>query len=170
MRQLPKRKGADFKVKWTPPSALQKIDLILCDEGSQYEDTEWERLFTIIREQPHKPFTVVVADFQQLQPVGVGGSCRRFCEAMDTTELKTVYRSTDENHLVFLNGIRDGQPTRAGLEEYFDELHWKRRDLKECVADGMRQGEAAGEPFIWLTCTNRGSSELCVKLLWNSKA
>ena len=46
-----KRKGADSKVTWAPPSALRRIDLILCDEGSQCEDTEFERLFTSIREQ-----------------------------------------------------------------------------------------------------------------------
>ena len=41
-----KRKGKDSKVTWTPPSALRKIDLILADEGSQYEDQEWQRLFS----------------------------------------------------------------------------------------------------------------------------
>lgn len=61
-----KRLGADSKVRWSPPSALRKYDLIFCDEGSQYDDLEWSRLFTCTREQPHKPFTAVVADFKQL--------------------------------------------------------------------------------------------------------
>ena len=71
-----KRKGADSKVTWAPPSALRRIDLILCDESSQNEDTEFERLFTSVREQPHKPFTVIVADFQQLRTVGSGLKCK----------------------------------------------------------------------------------------------
>ena len=64
-----KRPGADSKVQWTPPSALRRIDLILCDEGSQYENQEWDRLFQVVKEQPHAPFLGIVADFQQLQPV-----------------------------------------------------------------------------------------------------
>ena len=86
-----KRKGADGKVRWTPPSALRRIDLILCDEASQYEDKEWERLYTCIKEQPHAPFTVVTADFQQLAPVVQGGLCRGFCERMQPVTLKTVF-------------------------------------------------------------------------------
>ena len=45
-----KRKGADSKVTRAPPSALRHIDLILCDEGSQNGDTEFNRLFTSVRE------------------------------------------------------------------------------------------------------------------------
>ena len=33
-----KRAGRDSRITWTPPSALRRIDLILLDEGSQYED------------------------------------------------------------------------------------------------------------------------------------
>ena len=47
-----KRPGADSKVKWSPPSALRRIDLILVDEASQYDDREWVRLFQCIKEQP----------------------------------------------------------------------------------------------------------------------
>ena len=120
-----KRAGADSKVTWTPPSALRGIELILCDEGSQYEDQEWGRFFASVQEQPHKPFTVLVADFQQLQPVVSGGLCRSFSEKMDTVPLKTVYRSEDNSHLIFLNRIRCEQPERPVLEEYFAERHWK---------------------------------------------
>ena len=94
-----KRKGADSKVTWAPPSSLRRIDLFLCDKDSEYEATEFERLFTSTQEQPHKPFTVIVADFQQLQPVGSGLQCRHYCEQMKTAELKTVRRSEDEDHL-----------------------------------------------------------------------
>ena len=63
------RPGADSKVQWAPPSALRRIDHILCDEGSQCEDKEWDRLFQVVKEQPHSPFLCIVADFQQLQKV-----------------------------------------------------------------------------------------------------
>lgn len=87
-------------------------------------------MFQCIKEQPHQPFTAVVADFQQLQPVVSGGSCQRFCECMDTVELKTVYRTQDHEHLVFLNSIRLVQPNRPELVEYFAERHWEQRELQ----------------------------------------
>ena len=43
-----KRAGTDSRITWTPPSALRRIDLILLDEGSQYEDREWVRLLVVI--------------------------------------------------------------------------------------------------------------------------
>ena len=60
------------------------------------QDIEFERLFTSIQEQPHTPFTV--GDSQQLQPVGSGLQCRHYCEQTKTAEMKTVYRSEDEDH------------------------------------------------------------------------
>ena len=69
------KRRSDGKVTWAPPSVLRRMDLILADEGSQYEDQEWERFFTSIKEQPHYPFVCTVADFQQLQPVNSGGLC-----------------------------------------------------------------------------------------------
>ena len=38
-----KRPGPDGKVVWAPPSALRRIDLILVDEASQYDNKEWKR-------------------------------------------------------------------------------------------------------------------------------
>ena len=101
-----KRPGADSKVKWSPPSALRRIDLILIDEASQYDDKEWIRLKQCIKEQPQSPFTAAVADFQQLQPLGTGKYCRQDCESMETQTLDTVYRTDDPDHLLFLNRIR----------------------------------------------------------------
>ena len=56
-----KRPGADSKVAWAPPSALRKIDVLLCDEASQFEDLDWRRFFVSVKEQPHKPYCAVVA-------------------------------------------------------------------------------------------------------------
>ena len=118
-----KRPGKDSQVRWTPPSALRKIDLILVDEASQYDDREWHRFFTSVREQPHVPFVAVVADFQQLQPVVMGGLCEKMCKLlMDmacNVILETVYRSKDPDHLLFCNRIRDGQPSRDELSKLF---------------------------------------------------
>jgi hypothetical protein len=156
-----KRPGADAKVTWTPPSAPRQYDLVLLDEASQYDDPEWERLYTTSKEQPHKPFAVVVADFQQFQPVSGGDRCQAFCQRMQIVKLDTVYRSADEQHLLFLNRLREGQPSREVLIEYFDDRHWRRRSMQECVAHGMSMAEQQREPLTWLTNTNAGSAEVC---------
>ena len=117
--------GADGRVQFAPPSALRRIDLFLVDEASQYDDREWMNFFTSIREQPHAAYVALVGDFQQLQPLDGGGFCQESCKCMDQALLRTVYRSTDEEHLVFLNRMRESQPTRAVLEEYFAGWHWK---------------------------------------------
>jgi hypothetical protein len=114
---LYKRPGADGKVTWSPPSVLRRMELILIDEGSQYDDREWQRLFTSILEQPHKPLVVGVADFQQLQPVVSGGLCKKTLEICERITLQTVYRSTDKEHLLFQNRIRFQQPSRACLKD-----------------------------------------------------
>ena len=105
-----KRPGPDGKVRWAPPSALRRIDLILVDEASQYDDREWQRLTQSVTEQPHRPYVVTVADFQQLQPVASGGLCRRLTASWPTVTLDTVYRSTDPEHLLFQNRISETKP------------------------------------------------------------
>ena len=135
--------------------------LFFCDEASQYDDLEWERLFKTVREQPHSPYVVVVADFQQLRPMSNGCLCKRFCELMETIELETKYRSTREEHLLFLNRIRDVQPDRPTLLEYFRERHWNESSLEECVAYGLELAAARRKVFTWLTHTNQGSSSVC---------
>ena len=161
-----KRPGKDQKVRWAPPSALRRIDLILVDEGSQYDDKEWERFFQSIKEQPHSPFCAVIADFQQLQPVVAGGRCKAFCDMMESVVLDTVYRSSDEDHLLFINRIRAEQPTRSRLMEYFGDRHWSDHTLDESVAYGMELAEKTKDGmFYWLTSTNRGASEVCAAAL-----
>ena len=162
-----KRPGADSKVRWAPPSALRRIDLILMDEASQYEDQEWERFFACVKEQPHQPYVVTTADFQQLQPIVSGGLCRQFCDKMQTVVLDTVYRSSDEEHLLFLNRIRFKQPERSTLTEYFGDRHWRHESLRSCVAAGMQRAAVHKEPFTWLTVTNRGAAEVCEAALEN---
>ena len=161
-----KRPGADGKVYWAPPSALRKVDLILIDEGSQYDDREFVRLYQCIKEQPHSPYTALVADSKQIQPVGSGQKCYNFCMKFDQVERKeldTVYRSKDEAHLLFLNRIREEQPDRARLLEYFGDRYWSsiEYNLKDCVEHGMKMAKKTCRPFTWLTTNNAGSAEVC---------
>ena len=94
--------------------------MILVDEASQYDNREWEEFYKQVKEQPHMPCTVAVADFEQLQPVSSGGLCQRICETAPNLErvaLDTVYRSSEEEHLLFLNRIRSQQPSRPVAEK-----------------------------------------------------
>ena len=90
-----------------------------------------------------------------------GSMCRNFCERMETIELVTSYRSTCPEHLLFLNRIRDVQPDRPRLADYFRGRHWKDSSLEECVAYGLELAAAQGKVFTWLTHTNKGSTSVC---------
>ena len=107
-----KRPGADQDVQWDPPSALRRIDVILVDEASQYDNKEWVRFMQAVAEQPHLPYVVAVADFQQLQPVVSGGHCQTMLNGWPRIDLDTVYRTSDAAQLLFLNRVRERQPTR----------------------------------------------------------
>ena len=155
------KRTKDNNVQWAPPSAFRQYDVVFCDEASQYDDREWKRLYQTLREQPHLPYCVVVADFQQLQPVSGGGLCWKFCQQMPFVELKTVYRSLDETHNLFLNRIRDKQVPKADLQEYFGERHWYDYSLSECVQYGLELAKEKKTVFTWLTATNRGSNDVC---------
>ena len=80
-------------------------------------------------------------------------------------ELKTVYRTEDEQQLVFLNSIRTEQPQRDRLLGYFSDRHWRGHALEEFVSRGMQLAVDKGQPFTWLTATNRGASEVCAAAL-----
>ena len=159
-----KRPGKDSQVRWTPPSALRKIDLILVDEASQYDDREWDRFFKSVREQPHIPFAAVVADFQQLQPVVAGGLCEKTCPALVgmgcSATLETIYRSKDPEHLLFCNQIRERQPDKESLRRYFAGRHFSDNSLREAVAEGMDIQLRTGNIFVWLCSTNAGAADV----------
>ena len=61
----------------------------------------------------------------------------------------------------FFRDIRWEQPSREVLTEYFEDRHWKHISLEGAVARGMQLASESGHPFSWLTCTNRGSAEVC---------
>ena len=138
----------------------QSKDCILIDEGSQYDDVEMQRLFQSIQEQPHRPFTTIVADMQQLQPLVSGVFVRSLVSSLQSVSLETVYRSKDATHLEFLHRIRFKQPTRPLLDEYFAGRIW-RGSLEAAVGRSMDISRSAARPFIWLCSTNRGAAEVC---------
>ena len=141
-----KRKGADEKVQWAPPSALRRIDVILIDEASQYDNREWQRFAQSVAEQPHLPYVLAVANFQQLQPVSSGGLCQKMLAGWPCIELYTVYRTSDSNHLLFLNRIRERQPARqvniAKEKQYIQKLEHKLYDLENVGGGGVFRGQA----------------------------
>ena len=155
------KRDRDNKVDFVPPSGFRKYEVVFCDEASQYDDLEWDRLYKTVREQPHYPYVVVVADFQQLRPMNNGTMCRRFCDVMESIELVTSYRSTCPEHLLFLNRIRESQPDWKTLLDYFGDRHWKNSTLEECVAYGFELAAARRKVFTWLTHTNMGASTVC---------
>ena len=111
--------------------------------------------------QPHLPFTVLCADFQQLEPVGSGGLCHEFCQRMLTVELDTVYRTSDPGHLLLQRRISDTQPTRGLLRQYFEGRHWQRQSMEWCAARGMEVAQELQSTFTWQTATNAGAEEIC---------
>ena len=127
---------------------MRRYDIFFCEEASQYEDKDWERFFTCIREQPHLPYTVVIGDFQQLQPVSSHRArCKAYCGKMETVELESVYRTADEEHLLFQNRIRVSQPNRDTLNQYFSGR----------ILDGSLQDPAVvvNEPTLHPTLSSR---------------
>ena len=159
------KRTKDNNRSWTPPSILRKFDLVLMDEASQYDDREFARYIISSTEQPHKPFQVIVADFSQLQPLASGMVCRHYCESFPcSVEMKTVYRTSDPSHLLFLNRIRLQQPSRQELEEYFGDRHLQ-GDLHSAVAHGIHLSKLKGEPFMWLTDHNEVSGRVCAAVI-----
>ena len=80
---------------------------------------------------------------------------------MQKCPLDTVYRSTDEEHELFCNQIRDRQPERSTLEGYFGDRHGGEHDLVDCVRFGLQRQQHTKQPLAWLTCTHKGASEVC---------
>ena len=118
------RPGPRGRIRWGPPSA-RSTELFLCDEASQYGVLEWWRFYQSVKEQPQRPFTVVFADFQQLQPLGDRSLCWPQGQRVQQVESTMRYRSTDRDLLLFLGRLRERQPTRQELERYFEGGDWR---------------------------------------------
>jgi len=150
------RREADEVVQYCPPTRLRKYDIILIDEASQVDDKIFEKVIIAIRELPQKPMLCIAHDMKQLRPVGSGHMMASFLKNLRTVELKTIYRSEDPPHLLFLNHIREGQPPKKLISEYFAGRNWT-GDLQSAVRKGMTMQKNIADPFIWLTVSNKGA-------------
>ena len=151
----------DKVVTFQPPSRFRRYDVFLCDEGSQITDDVWLKFYMAVMEMGHRPYVVIAGDFQQLQPVGGESLLRRCVAHMPKVVLEHVYRSEDPPHLAFCHSIRDAQPTRDLVSEYFlgrqFDASW---NLAAAVREGIRIGKVFGHPFLWLCVTNKGAAEV----------
>jgi ATP-dependent exoDNAse (exonuclease V) alpha subunit len=152
-------RNADKAVKYAPPSRLRRYDLIMLDEASQVDDEVCTRLFIAIRELPQRPFFVISADFQQLNPIGASKVVRELCKTVHTVDLVTVHRSKDDALLDFSNLVRMTQPSRQRVEDFFHGRVF-RCALLAAVKFGLDLQERSHMIFTWLCVTNKGASKI----------
>jgi hypothetical protein len=153
------RREADEVVNYAPPTRLRRYDLILMDEASQVEDGVFSRVVIAIRELPQRPMVCIAADMQQLRPVGSGDMMSSLLQKIVQVELKTIYRSSDPAHLLFLNKIRDAQPEKTLVAEYFRGRQWT-GDLMAAVKRGLEMQTSIADAFMWLTVSNKGAARV----------
>ena len=115
-----------------------------------------------LAELPQLPFVVVAADFQQLNPVRGGGAM--YSWVFDTgsfrhVELDTVYRTSDPELLDFLSRVREEQPPKRVLRDFFGDRVW-RGSLRAAVAEGLEKTRENGSLFAWLCVTNPGADKV----------
>ena len=139
------------------PRASFPYDLFIIDEASQIEDDVAVRLHNGFRELPQRPTIFFAADFQQLNPIGSSAAMRLWITVMTTISLYTIHRTNDNRLLSFLRQVRVKQPPKAVIQAFFDGCTWDSITLEQAVHKGMAIGALLGEPFHWLTVTNKGS-------------
>ena len=92
----------------------------------------------------------------------------RICKRLPTITLNTINRTNDPELLDFLNMVRDNQPDRESLFEFFLDRRWKCGDydsLLAAVREGLELEKAIGEPFVWPCVTNDGAKRICMAAL-----
>ena len=154
------RRADEAAVRYAPPSRLRRYDLFLLDEASQLEDAVAGRLLQGVAELPQRPFFVMAADFQQLNPVQSGrGLMRRVYDAVRKETMDSIHRTKDGALLVFCKRVRLEQPDRQEIEDFFLGRHWT-HDLEWCVREGLIMGREQGCIFAWLCVTNAGAEKV----------
>jgi len=154
------RRQADEVVQYAPPTRLRKYDIIFIDEASQIDDDIFKKIIIALRELPQKPVIVIAHDMKQLRPIGSGRMMASMLSRIKTQiELTTIYRSNDPAHLLFLNTIRDGQPEKTLISQYFGARKWT-GDLETAVRKGMAQQKTIADAFVWLTVSNDGAAKV----------
>ena len=160
------------QAKCNPPSRLQTFDVIFLDEVSMLSLEVFEALFRHIQELPQRPIFAVAGDFAQLKALDGNQTVRLCCEMFDSQfVLSTVHRSKDPKHLAFVSSIRDAQPSRQQILDYFDHGTGSSRfftddhSLDDWVRFGMQQQELHGQPFVWICNTNKGVATVSLAAL-----
>ena len=108
------------------------------------------------------PYVVVAADFQQLNPVGGGVVMQTWVNdpsIFQKLELETVFRTNDAELLTFLSAVRERQPPKAVISEFFRGRVW-RGSLSRAVGMGLQMMESSGSLFAWLCVTNEGADKV----------
>ncbi len=157
---------------YNPPGRLRNFDLIIYEEISQLPSDVWHKVRTAIVELNPHPFVMLVGDFQQLQPAFGEPELKDTLEAMvEKGTLRHIElqqhpfaRSNDPVLLDFLAKIREEQPSKDGIHEFFGSRRLaagkncrKSEDIGSAVAASMQIERATGKSFTFLTVTNKGA-------------
>ncbi|CAE7809429.1 pif1, partial [Symbiodinium necroappetens] len=149
---------------YIPPGRLRRYDVIIFDEVSQIDPAVWTDLKAALGELHPGPLILFVGDFQQLQPVHGKPQLQIDLDAevangtVDRIDLKNhnLARSIDPDMLDFLTTVREAQPTRTQLEEFFAGRVWS-RDLSEIAEKAKTWEDVTGKKFMFLTVVNKGA-------------
>ena len=149
-----------------PPSTLNLFDAIFLDEVSMLEEDVFESLYRSIQELPQRPIFVTAGDFAQLEAVNPSRFVRLLCDLFHQIQLTSVHRSRDPKHLAFVSSIRESQPSRECIAEYFDGRFFGRDEpLHHWVKFGMDQQLLHKHPFVWICNTNSGVARISLAAL-----
>ena len=161
--------------RYIPPGRLRMFDFIIYEEISQLDGAVWERVRTAIVELHHHPFVMLVGDFKQLQPAFGQPVLKNTLDAMIQAghlrhiqlEQHPLARSNDAALLDFLSDIRDDQPEKETLREFFKGRRSAEgrncRDhigVARAVQASMDLERETGKNFTFLTVTNKGARQL----------
>ena len=113
-----------------------------------------------IAELPQRPVLMLSGDFYQLGPMRgqraiVGWLLQDFRHFI----LTEGFRSRDPILREFLATLRNQQPTRLALEDFFASRRLS-SDLDEAVRQSMAIAIQQSKHFVWLTVTNRGAESI----------
>ena len=150
---------------YIPPGRLRRYDVIIFDEVSQIDGQVWDDLKTALAELHPGPLILFVGDFQQLQPVHGLPQLQLDLDAqvregtVDRIDLKNhnMARSIDPSMLGFLNEVRERQPSRRELQQFFAGRIWSQ---SEATARAKEWEDQTEKSFTFLTVTNKAAASL----------
>ncbi|CAE7859312.1 unnamed protein product, partial [Symbiodinium necroappetens] len=141
---------------YIPPGRLRRYDVIIFDEVSQIDGQVWDDLKTALAELHPGPLVLFVGDFQQLQPVHGPPQLQLDLDVqvsegtVDRIDLKNhnMARSIDPGMLAFLHQVRERQPSRRELQQFFAGRIWGQA---EATARAKAWEDQTEKSFTFLT-------------------